>query len=284
MPRFLLAAALFSGLMGAALPALAQPMRSASLPGEASRAMPGGSERYPGDRAQTPDEIERAAYDVDAAPVFYVARREAKLRPAPGHARGVRLPFRDEVRVLAAYDGHRYVDHKGRRGWLPEGDVSDLWIRIDKSDRTVYVYHGAALWRTLPTDVSLNPEADKERRSDQGEHDHYRIPEGTFFVTRKNDASSYYRAFVLNYPNEEDAERGLRDGLITDDEYRAIVKADLFFEEPPMGTKLGGLIELHGNGSGERRAWTRGCLALRNAHMDLLWDDVAVGTPVVIEP
>ena len=283
MLRFLPAATLLLALTASLLPAAhAQPVRQASLP--ATQAVPGGGEHDPGDRAQTPEEIEGASYDVDAAPAYYVVDREAKLRPAPGARRGVRLPFRDEVRVLADYEGHRYVDHKGRRGWMPAAEVSNLWIRIDKSDRTTYVYRGAELWRTLPTDVSLNPEDDKVRRSDKGEHEHYRIPEGTYFVTRKNDASSYYRAFVVNYPNEKDAERGRKAGLITDDEYRAIVKADLFFEEPPMGTKLGGLIELHGNGSGERRAWTRGCLALRNPHMDLLWDEVAVGTPVVIEP
>ena len=282
MPRLLPALALALGLIGAVPTADAQPMRTASL--SETQAVPGGGERARDRGPATPEEIERAVYDVEAAPTFYVADREAKLRTGPGARRGVRLPFRDEVRVLAAYEGHRYVDHAGRRGWVAAGEVSDVWIRVDKSDRTVYVYRGATLWRSLPTDVSLNPEDDKVRRSAYGEEEHYRIPEGTYFVTRKNDASSYYRAFVVNYPNEKDAERGRQAGLITDDEYRAIVKADLFFEEPPMNTKLGGLIELHGNGSGERRSWTRGCLALRNAHMDLLWDEVAVGTPVLIEP
>ena len=51
-----------------------------------------------------------------------------------------------------------------------------------------------------------------------------------------------------------------------------------------MNTRLGGLIEIHGSGSGRQRAWTRGCVALRNVHMDELWEIVGVGTPVVIEP
>ena len=264
------------------LTAEAQPMRAASLGGFGGSAAPTGT-TAPAD-ADSPEEIEEAAYDVEAAPVYYVSGRQARLRGRAGGGRGVSLPFRDEIRVLAAYDDAFYVEHDGRRGWMDQDEASNLWIRVDKSDRTVYVYRGAELWQTMPTDVSLNPEDDKTRRSARGEHEHYRIPEGTFFVTRKNGSSQYYRAFVINYPNEEDAERGLRESLITSDEYRAIVKADLFFEEPPMNTKLGGLIELHGNGSGERRAWTRGCLALRNPHMDLLWDEVAVGTPVIIEP
>ncbi len=136
---------------------------------------------------------------------------------------------------------------------------------------------------TFPADVSVSPE-DKVRRSAREELDHYRIPEGTFFVTRLNDASSYYRAFVLSYPGPVHALRGVQDGIITQGQYEAIVRADREGLEPPMNTALGGLIEIHGHGSGRQRAWTRGCVALRNVHMDDLWAFVEVGTPVVIEP
>lgn len=121
--------------------------------------------------AATPEEIERAAYDVEAAPVYYVSDRDAKLRGRIGGGRGVSLPFRDEIRVLAGYDDAFYVEHDGRRGWLDQAEVSNLWIRVDKSDRTVYVYRGAELWQAIPTDVSLNPEDDKMRRSALGEHE-----------------------------------------------------------------------------------------------------------------
>ena len=76
----------------------------------------------------------------------------------------------------------------------------------------------------------------------------------------------------------------LREGLISQGQYEAIVEANRAFREPPMGTALGGLIELHGQGSGRQRAWTRGCVALRNPHMQELYEMVHVGTPVVIEP
>ena len=115
------------------------------------------------------------------------------------------------------------------------------------------------------------------------ERDHYRIPEGTFYITRKNPDSQYYRAFVVSYPNGEHAARGLRDGLISQAQHDAIVRAEQTFSSPPMGTRLGGLIEIHGQGSGRQHAWTRGCVALRNVHMDDLRDLVHVGTPVVIE-
>jgi hypothetical protein len=50
-----------------------------------------------------------------------------------------------------------------------------------------------------------------------------------------------------------------------------------------MGTDLGGWIEIHGDGTGAATAWTQGCVAVRNGAMDVLWDQVRVGTPVLIE-
>ena len=193
-----------------------------------------------------------------------------------------RLGLREGVRVLAEESGWSLVDHEGERGYIESESLSNVWIRVDKESRALYVYRGAELVRTLAADVSTSDE-NKVRRSRLGEQDQYRIPEGRFYIARKNPDSQYFRALVLNYPNSEHAERGLRERLITQEQYDAIVQAEESFSEPPMGTRLGGLIEIHGQGSGRQRAWTRGCVALRNVHMQELWDLVHVGTPVLIE-
>jgi hypothetical protein len=232
--------------------------------------------------------------DVNAAPAFYVTSPTAVVRVTPSDTAApvTTLRRRDGVRVLARSAGTapadtaldwRLVQAGTARGYVRDASLSNIWIRVDKSERTTFVYRGAELLRTLPADVSVSPE-DKVRRSDLGETDHYRIPEGTFFVTRLNPNSEYYRAFVLSYPGPVHALRGVQNGIITQAQYEAIVRADAEGLEPPMGTLLGGLIEIHGHGSGRRRAWTRGCVALRNVHMDELWEYVEVGTPVVIEP
>ena len=233
------------------------------------------------------------AYDVDAAPAYYVVGRDVALREAPHEsARSLAtLRTRDGVRVLAEDGppadgfaaGWRLVQYGAARGYVRAASLSNVWIRVDKSERTAFVYRGAELLREFPADVSVSPE-DKVRRSAQDELDHYRIPEGTFYVTRRNPNSSYYRAFVLSYPGPSHALRGVQQGVITQAQYEAIARADREAVEPPMNTALGGLIEIHGHGSGRQRAWTRGCVALRNVHMDELWAYVEVGTPVVIEP
>ncbi len=219
-------------------------------------------------------------------PVFYVVDERPVLRAGPGVGRTLgRLDFRTGVRVRRADGDWRLVEglEDGQPlGWVRAAVLSDVWMLVDKETRTLYVYRGAELVRELAADVSQNPDDDKVRRAALGEQDHYRIPEGTYHVVRKNLASQYYRSFVLSYPNAADAAAGLEAGLISEGEHAAIARAAERFQEPPMGTRLGGGIAIHGQGSGRRRAWTRGCVALRDVHLDAIWDLVHVGTPVFI--
>jgi lipoprotein-anchoring transpeptidase ErfK/SrfK len=246
-------------------------------------AFPGGV--IPGGEGGAPRSAFERPLDPAVAPVYYAVEREARVYAEPDEERatGVRLALRDGVRVLAEEGGWSLVEWEDRRGYVRSAALSNVWVRVDKSDRALYVYRGTELVRTYPADVAAS-EGDKVRRSALGEREHYRIPEGTFYICRKNPNSQYYLALVVSYPNVEHAARGLRDGLISEAQYDAIVEANEAFEAPPMGTALGGLIEVHGTGSGRQRAWTRGCVALRNVHMQELYDLVHVGTPIVIEP
>lgn len=106
-------------------------------------------------------------------------------------------------------------------------------------------------------------------------------PSGSFYVCTRNDKSKYYLALGLSYPNIEDAERGLSSGLITQEQYQAIVDANKAGVTPPWDTPLGGAIEIHGN-QGDRG--TAGCIAMTNDVMDILWSYCAVGVPVTIGP
>ena len=105
-------------------------------------------------------------------------------------------------------------------------------------------------------------------------------PSGKFYVCTKNDKSQYYLALGLSYPGIEDAQRGLEDGLITQEQYQAIVDANEAGVQPPWDTALGGAIEIHGEQGGE----TAGCIAMTNEVMDVLWEYCNVGVPVTIGP
>jgi murein L,D-transpeptidase YafK len=148
-------------------------------------------------------------------------------------------------------------------------------VRISKSRRRLELYSDGRLVREYRVALGKNAVDDKERQGD------YRTPEGEFYVCVKNAASKFYLSLGLSYPNREDAERGLRDQLITRAEHDRIVRAVGRGLRPPWGTALGGEIFIHGGGSASD--WTWGCVALDDADVKELFDAVPKGTPVVIE-
>jgi murein L,D-transpeptidase YafK len=149
-------------------------------------------------------------------------------------------------------------------------------IVVYKKERKLEFYSGETLLRSYRVGLGFNPASDKQREGDGA------TPEGDFYVFVKNNKSAYYLSLGVSYPNVEDAERGLRDGLITKAQYDAIVAAHRRKGAPPQNTNLGGLIYIHGHGAGSD--WTLGCVALENEDMKELFDSVSVGTPVTIKP
>jgi murein L,D-transpeptidase YafK len=219
-------------------------------------------------------------------PTYYVVVPRAVVYQAADTTRPyLEVTLREQVSVIEKGPRWSLVrTTDGARGQIRTDRLSNVWIRVSKQAQTVFVYEGGELLHRIPADLGTNFFADKERRGSPDEPDHWRTPEGTFFVASKNPRSRYYRALVLNYPNAEDAARGLRDSLITESQFAAIVAAERKFGMPPMGTPLGGWIEIHGNGTGRRMNWTQGCIAIPDTTIDVLWPFVFVGTPVVIEP
>lgn len=149
-------------------------------------------------------------------------------------------------------------------------------IVVHKAERKLEFFSDQTLLRTYRVGLGFSPIPDKKREGDGA------TPEGEFYVFVKNNKSAYYLSLGVSYPNVEDAERGLRGGLITKTQYDAIVNAIKRKAAPPQYTKLGGLIYIHGHGAASD--WTWGCVALENEDIKELYDAVSVGTPVTILP
>ena len=152
--------------------------------------------------------------------------------------------------------------------------LKDPRIIVTKSVRKLELISDGVVVRTYHIGLGLNPVADKKQQGDRA------TPEGDFYVFTRNDKSTYYLSLGISYPNIEDADRGLRDGLISRSQHDAIVKAIKRKAKPPQNTALGGDIYIHGNGA--RSDWTWGCVALENEDIRELFDAVPVGTPVTI--
>lgn len=164
----------------------------------------------------------------------------------------------------------RFADPNLRRQWrawveetLEESRQNgSIAIIVDKLRRKLMVFEGGKLLAWFPAELGINGLRPKQHAGDRAS------PEGRYRVTEKKAgaATRYYKALLIDYPNEEDRRRFFefkRRGLI------------------PYRAGIGGLIEIHGDG-GEGRDWTDGCVALRNSDMDEVYRWAEVGTPVTI--
>ena len=167
-----------------------------------------------------------------------------------------------------------------RRGAPPKArlpcPLSAARIVVLKSERRLTLYAGDKMVREYPIGLGFNPEGNKVREGDG------RTPEGEYYVCAKNPNSRFHLSLGLNYPNEEDAVRGLASGLIARAEYERITAASQQRRQPPWDTVLGGEIFIHGHGAS--RDWTLGCIALDNEAVAELYEAVPVGTAVTICP
>lgn len=220
----------------------------------------------------------------DPGAYYIVADSGAVYKTPAERTPVVLLDFQARVQVLERNERWSKVrTSAGTTGYMRTGDLSNVWIRISKVQRTVYVYRGQSLARRFEADFGYNTKDDKVKQGSREEPDHWRTPEGRFYVTEKKADSRFYKAFTISYPTAEDARRGLRDDLISKGEHAEIIKASMQHERPPMDTALGGGIEIHGEGTGGQVDWTHGSVAIKNSEIDVIWDMVSRGTPVIIE-
>ena len=135
-------------------------------------------------------------------------------------------------------------------------------IVVDKMRRTLTLIVDGRRERTYRAELGVNGTLDKVVSGDRA------TPEGMYRITEKRGVrqTRWYKALLLNYPNEDDLRQfdiARRRGQIS------------------RRARPGGLIEIHGEG-GRGGDWTDGCVALTNHDIDELFDRVSVGTPVTI--
>jgi murein L,D-transpeptidase YafK len=151
-----------------------------------------------------------------------------------------------------------------------------LQIEVVKSRRTLTLYSHDRILKEYRIGLGSSPIGRKEKQGDR------KTPEGMYFICSKNPKSQFHLSLGVSYPNAQDAERGIKQRLITQAQYRAIIRAAKKKTKPPWDTPLGGEIFIHGNGSASD--WTWGCIALDDADIEELYRLIPVGTPVVITP
>jgi L,D-peptidoglycan transpeptidase YkuD (ErfK/YbiS/YcfS/YnhG family) len=133
-------------------------------------------------------------------------------------------------------------------------------IIVDKTAHKLHLVQNGRVTRTYPCDLGYSSASEKQLSGDGA------TPEGMYKVTEVRQRSQYYKALLLNYPNNSDRERfkqNQREGNI------------------PRRARIGGLIEIHGDG-GLGKDWTEGCVAVSNTQMDELMRHAFKGMWVTI--
>jgi L,D-peptidoglycan transpeptidase YkuD (ErfK/YbiS/YcfS/YnhG family) len=160
----------------------------------------------------------------------------------------------------------RYLDKKQVDIWRKWTEETIAWSKakgvvvlvVSKLERRLTVYRNGRLVRSYEIGLGFNGLSNKAHSGDNA------TPEGRYQIIKKIPSSQYYKALMINYPNEEDLRRFALDkkrGLI------------------PGSVGIGGDIEIHGGGPD---SLTRGCISMDNKDMDDLYDMVSVGTPIAI--
>ena len=136
-------------------------------------------------------------------------------------------------------------------------------VVVDKSERRLSLIRGEKVYRSYRISLGGEPVGQKQREGD------LRTPEGRYVLDWRNPESCCYKSLHVSYPGAEDQRRAAERG-----------------DDP------GGQIMIHGqiNRRGwlgwlnQFRDWTHGCIAVRNAAMEEIWNAVDDGTPIEIRP
>jgi lipoprotein-anchoring transpeptidase ErfK/SrfK len=175
-------------------------------------------------------------------------------------------------------------------GLTDEQRAEPLLLIARKGQYRMRLYARGRLVKTYVIGLGQKPLGHKQEAGDN------RTPEGRYRITQKRRGPfpGTYGAFMgtrwigLSYPNDQDAEAGLRRGALTKSEVEQIRAAHRAGTQPPQDTKLGGGIGIHGwsgRWPGEdRQNLTWGCISLQNPDLEDLYDRVEIGTPVIILP
>jgi len=184
------------------------------------------------------------------------------------------------VLVCAAFISLILFPVSGKASW------EEVSIEIVKSKRILNIKMGDEIVKSYKVSLGNSDSRPKSYRGDS------RTPEGIYYITNLNPNSKFYYFMGLSYPNMEDAERGLRENLITFDDYLRIREKIKNHETPPQNTALGGFVGIHGTqpylSYDEKDAlqyvdWTKGCIALSNDAIVDLVNYCSPGTKVVIK-
>lgn len=211
-----------------------------------------------------PVRMNLAQAEIKLAEVGFLLKKEEYEAGSRGLADGefyVRAAEQAIADVLS-----RYLD-KGElakwKRWTQESidesrRTGSVVFLVSKLERRITIYKAGVAVATYEIGLGRYGLSDKLYAGDEA------TPEGKYKIVQKFPASDFYKALLINYPNEGDKKafaEARAKGLI------------------PGQAGIGGAIEIHGGG---KDSLTKGCVGMENGDMDRVYDYARVGTAVTI--
>ncbi len=192
-----------------------------------------------------------------------VAKEKYELASAIAGEGGLFLDRAEEAAVRL-FD--RYLDSGQLAKWRRWADAaveesltnSAVTIIVNKVERKMTVYKKGEVRARFDIGLGKYGLSDKLCAGDEA------TPEGRYKIVKKFPASKFYKALLIDYPNEDDKRafaEAKSKGLI------------------PNHAGIGGAIEIHGGG---KDSLTKGCVGLENKDMDDIYAWAEVGVSVTI--
>lgn len=192
-----------------------------------------------------------------------VAKEKYELASATAGEGGLFLARAEEAAVRLL---ERYLDSGQLAKWRRWADAAveesltkgTVTIVVNKVERKMTVYKKGEVQATFDIGLGKYGLSDKLYAGDEA------TPEGRYKIIAKFPASKFYKAMLIDYPNEDDRRafaEAKNKGLI------------------PGRAGIGGEIEIHGGG---KDSLTKGCVGLENKDIDDVYAWAEVGTSVTI--
>jgi murein L,D-transpeptidase YafK len=137
------------------------------------------------------------------------------------------------------------------------------YIMVQKRDKVISLWKNGRIIKTYPVlAFGADPIGHKVREGDE------KTPEGSYIIDTKHPSQQFQKFLRISYPNEIDKANAKR-----------------------LGVSAGGHVGIHGDKGGVEgffqrfdKRWTDGCIAIRNADIEEIFEMVDIGTPIMIKP
>ena len=136
-------------------------------------------------------------------------------------------------------------------------------VVVLKKNRTLELMSGGKVIKSYKVALGGEPVGPKGR---QGDH---KTPEGLYILDSRNAHSQFHKSMHISYPNARDRRQARAQGVSPG--------GDVFVHGLPNGYGWAGTAH-------RMKDWTDGCIAVTNEEIEEIWNAVADGTPIEIQP